>query len=312
MSQYGHPFFENRHDRGFRFPTRDEVDIANQKRMQQLGGQTYTFQAQDSGTETDITRREKLLQHCMAPPTIALKKGAQVMLIKNIDEQLVNGSQGRVIAFMDERTYDQYMEDEDSFQPSGSMDTDGPDVTAAREKLKSMYNKETAATTSQLWPVVRFPHGDGRYRDLLCIREAWKIELPSGEVQALRAQIPLILSWALSIHKAQGQTIERVKVDLGKIFEKGQAYVALSRATSQEGLQIVRFDPRKVMAHEKVRYFYDNLTPVPAATAASTKKHAPVGRSTTFDSRTKEDFDLDALIQDQLYEEDYEDYGYSI
>lgn len=35
-------------------------------------------------------------------------------------------------------------------------------------------------------------------------------------------QVPLILSWALSIHKSQGQTIERVKVDLGQIFEKGQ------------------------------------------------------------------------------------------
>jgi ATP-dependent DNA helicase PIF1 len=56
----------------------------------------------------------------------------------------------------------------------------------------------------------------------------------------------------MSIHKSQGQTLERVKVDLGKVFEKGQSYVALSRATSLEGLQVLRFDRNKVLAHPKV------------------------------------------------------------
>ena len=77
--------------------------------------------------------------------------------------------------------------------------------------------------------------------------------------------MPLILAWALSVHKSQGQTIDRVKVDLGSVFEKGQglsapvligsvfipnisiqpAYVALSRATSLETLEVVNFTPSR-------------------------------------------------------------------
>ena len=109
------------------------------------------------------------------------------------------------------------------------------------------------------WPLVSFLQPDGSERHLLCQPETWKIELPNGEVQAQRQQVPLILAWALSIHKAQGQTLQRVKVDLGRVFEKGQAYVALSRAVSQEGLQVTRFEPRKVMVHPKVVEFYSNL-----------------------------------------------------
>ena len=52
---------------------------------------------------------------------------------------------------------------------------------------------------------------------------------------------------------------------MGKVFEKGQAYVALSRATSMGGLQVLRFDPKKVVAHEKVRTFYQNLSRVELA-----------------------------------------------
>lgn len=55
-----------------------------------------------------------------------------------------------------------------------------------------------------------------------------------------------MLAWAISIHKSRGQTIQRVKVDLGRVFEKGQCYVALSRAATMEGLQVLRFDPKKV------------------------------------------------------------------
>ena len=234
--------------------------------MRNLSGKDFEFRAEDGGMIQDITQRSKLLENCMAPASITLKKGAQVMLIKNIDDTLVNGSVGKVIAFMDEKTFDIYHEDEDEFQATANMALDDEEMTKSRMKLKALINKDLASDTSQKWPLVRFQVADGTSRDLLCQRESWKIELPNGEIQASRSQVPLILAWALSIHKAQGQTLDRVKVDLGKIFEKGQAYVALSRATCQEGLQITRFDPKKVMAHDRVRTFYDSLYSIDQAT----------------------------------------------
>ena len=254
--------------------------------MRNLGGKAFEFIAEDGGSIADKAQRDKLLANCIAPPSISLKKGAQVMLIKNIDETLVNGSIGKVIAFMDERMFDIYHDDEDEFQAVQTTDLNEEEMSESRKKLKSLINKDLAGDTSRKWPLVRFAVADGSSRDLLCQRESWKIELPNGEIQASRSQIPLILAWALSIHKAQGQTLERVRVDLGKIFEKGQAYVALSRATCQEGLQITRFDPKKVMAHDKVRTFYDGLYNVDET---KTNLSVPVARKTTTGGDPPED-----------------------
>lgn len=244
------------------FPTRAEVDNANNLRMRQLQGEVKTFEAKDTGTVTEKQYRDKLLANCMAVECLTLKKGAQVMLIKNIDETLVNGSLGKIIGFMSEQMFDNYQEHEEEYyaaQNEGGIREENEDeVPGLKERRQKM--KDLMASTTQHFPVVRFTIADGSTRDLLCQREAWKVELPNGEVQAQRAQIPLILAWALSIHKAQGQTLERVKVDLGRVFEKGQAYVALSRAVSMQGLQILNFNPSKVVAHERVRTFYNGLS----------------------------------------------------
>lgn len=231
--------------------------------MRKLSGQIMTFNAVDSGVQ-DLNVRKNLLANFIAPEVLELKKGAQVMLIKNIDSQLVNGSLGIVQSFMDEGTFFAYKEDEPTFLLAHEPD-DGEhpeDKAAAREKIQAARLKSQGGNVAsgRLWPMVRFNLPDGTSRSMLCAPDEWKTESQQGEVLAKRVQVPLILAWALSIHKAQGQTLSRVKVDLGKVFEKGQAYVALSRARSKEGLQVLRFDERKVMVHAKVLQFYSKLS----------------------------------------------------
>lgn len=160
-----------------------------------------------------------------APTKLQIKQNAQVMLIKNLTPTLVNGSMGMVVGFQKEMSF---------CEESG-------------EWMESHF------------PVVRFI---GEEDDLVIKPQEWRMELPDGEVIGSRIQVPLILAWAMSIHKSQGQTMERLKVDMGKIFEAGQAYVALSRATSLEGLQVLNFDKRAVQCDERVEAFYNGLNTV--------------------------------------------------
>lgn len=70
-------------------------------------------------------------------------------------------------------------------------------------------------------------------------------------------QLPLILSWAITIHKSQGISLELAQIDIGSdIFECGQTYVALSRLISLEGLYLNSFNPHRIKVNSKVSEFY--------------------------------------------------------
>lgn len=229
----------------------------------------------------------------MAPQAIELKKGAQVMLIKNMDETLVNGSLGTVIDFMSEST----------FEIIGAGDNSDVD-SETKKRMRAFSNalSEGPKSDNKAYPLVRFHAVDGSQRIILCVPEAWKVELPTGEVQASRKQLPLILAWALSIHKAQGQTLERVKVDLGKVFEKGQAYVALSRATTQQGLQVLRFQKDRVMAHPRVVEFYNKLY-----SAESAVKKKAAGSITSYAVKQAAPPETSAGQQGNAFDDDEEE-----
>lgn len=308
------------------YSTRTEVDRANGFRLRNLPGRSHTYNAIDGGALEDDDLKDKLLANFLAPKELQLKIGAQVMMIKNIDETLVNGSLGKVIDFIDQDTYlfyetvcadpfashgdlddartrldmtkFRYNEDEDqnnatSIRKKGFKDQfckrdpaepieklgdtifdflkDGADsqdseVQANIERKKKLLEDlHQSSKSGRKLPLVRFLTPDGSSRCVLVQPEDWAIEDEFEKPLVSRVQLPLMLAWSLSIHKSQGQTLPRVKVDLRRVFEKGQAYVALSRAVSRAGLQVLNFNKQKVRAHDRVLEFYKTLTPAEAA-----------------------------------------------
>jgi hypothetical protein len=93
--------------------------------------------------------------------------------------------------------------------------------------------------------------------EMLMIRNVWASDkIPGIGV----SQIPLILAWALTIHKSQGATMDAAEIDVGSgIFECGQTYVALSRVKSLDGLYLTSFDAQRIRVNKKVREYYDSL-----------------------------------------------------
>jgi ATP-dependent DNA helicase PIF1 len=74
------------------------------------------------------------------------------------------------------------------------------------------------------------------------------------------SQYPLMLAWAITIHKIQGATLDMAEIDIGQsIFEYGQTYVALSRIKSLEGLYLSEFQPNRIRTNPKVIEFYNSI-----------------------------------------------------
>lgn len=104
------------------------------------------------------------------------------------------------------------------------------------------------------FPIVKFSNG------IILEINMHNFTLDEGEYTIIKKQIPLILSWAITIHKAQGMSLELVKTDIGStIFEYGQAYVVLSRIKNINGLSLININYDKIRAHPKILDFYNKL-----------------------------------------------------
>ena len=112
---------------------------------------------------------------------------------------------------------------------------------------------EFVATPAGPFPLVKFNNGAER----IMTRHCW----PSENIEGLAlAQVPLILAWAVTIHKSQGATLDLMEIDVGSdVFEYGQTYVGLSRARSLDGLYIKSFVPEKIKVNPKVQAFYEKM-----------------------------------------------------
>ena len=154
-----------------------------------------------------------------------LQVGAQVMLIKvrentldasrvlklrqNAEQGvLVNGSVGRVTDFLTCR----------EARIHGIKVALSPRDRDENPKTGEVRISDRLWNDPSKWPVVEFLSD----RKRLIPPHEFTIENVNETTQALRLQVPLILAWAISIHKSQGQTLQRARVNLGRIFEKGQ------------------------------------------------------------------------------------------
>jgi len=118
-------------------------------------------------------------------------------------------------------------------------------------------------SSKKSYPVVEFSNGS-----LITIApEEWCIEkfnenTGQVEVEAKMAQIPLILAWAITVHKSQGMTLDKIKCDLSGAFAEGQIYVALSRVKDLEGLFINSFNVASIRANNRIVEFYRQYSDV--------------------------------------------------
>lgn len=118
---------------------------------------------------------------------------------------------------------------------------------------------------------VEIENGQGIRKTLSISRETWKkVEYSWDEenkciiekVVGTFTQFPLRLAWAITVHKSQGLTFEKVIADIGDSFASGQVYVALSRCTSMNGLVLLSpITPRTVKTDPRVLQFAQNETP---------------------------------------------------
>lgn len=228
------------------YARREEVRRENQKRFDKLLSEKFSYPCLDDFRHNPDhvhfdrhSRRfpdgslESLKDHRFEA-LVEFKKGMLVVLLINLDlsRKLCNGSQGIVC---------DYEEFDPKKLPKVATKTDPTpehaihgDYAEFREKNLQAFMKRKEVT-KKFWPVVRFHNGEIRTIYADC-----SVHTLGKEPYSLlsRTQIPLAPAWAMSIHKSQSLTLDRVIVDLTRAWEEGQVYVALSRATSLNGLKI--------------------------------------------------------------------------
>jgi hypothetical protein len=164
-----------------------------------------------------------------SPYKLTVKIGAQVMFTKNDDQKRwVNGTLGTVKQMDDQRMQIELM-------------TEHPGLIHDVQRVS--------------WESFRYRY-DRRRGQIV------------AEVTGQYTQFPLMLAWAVTIHKSQGKTLERVEIDLGDgAFSPGQVYVALSRCRKLTDISLTRpIAPEEVKCDERIKCFYEILEAAKTAT----------------------------------------------
>ena len=218
----------------------NQARTINESMLAKLPGKTHSFKAiiKDEFPELSYPNDNELI----------LKKGAQVMFVKNDlsgDKLFFNGKIGKVESF------------EDDYIVVKCPDDDFP---ISVEKAE--------------WQNVRYTLDE----DTKEIGET---------VIGTFTQYPLKLAWAITIHKSQGLTFDRAVIDASAAFAHGQVYVALSRCRTLEGLVLsTRIYPRSIIDNPVISGFINDSVqnqPGPAQLAESKKAYQQLLLSELFD-----------------------------
>ena len=164
-----------------------QVDYVNETEMEELDSKPYTFVAAVSGTFPE--------ESYPTADSLTLKKGAQVMFIKNDPERrFINGTLGEV----------------------KSIDKNSIAVRLAESGM--IIDVEPVE-----WQNIRYQFDEESK------------EISSKQIGRFK-QYPLKAAWAITVHKSQGLTFDKAIIDVHAAFSPGQAYVALSRCRTLDGL----------------------------------------------------------------------------
>lgn len=164
-----------------------QVDYINAAEMAKLDSHPFTFEAAVTGTFPE--------ESYPTANSLTLKKGAQVMFIKNDpDRRFINGTLGEV----------------------RSIDKNCIAVRLAE-------SGKTIEVEPMEWQNIRYQFDDETK------------EISSKQIGRFK-QYPLKAAWAITVHKSQGLTFDKAIIDVHAAFSPGQAYVALSRCRTLEGL----------------------------------------------------------------------------
>jgi len=215
------------------YPTNAEADAVNQREFDKIcagdaSKRIPTYLYRDIRIEENKESRpifdayiENMKKDSLAKGEINLCVGSQVMLLSNLDtsEGLVNGARGRIIGL-------------------------------------SPLQESPYDPVPRAYPRVQFENG------LIQTIEPKAYECAHEDAkgaQCFYVQIPLRLSDASSVHKSQGQTLDRVYGDVRKMFRHGQAYTFYSRVRTLAGLFHKNYSRSVIVANPKVRAYYESL-----------------------------------------------------
>lgn len=227
-----------------------QVDQVNFYELSKLPGPTYTYHAKDVAVSP--AHSNQLKNNCAAPTTLNLKVGAQVMLLKNLDPDhgLVNGSRGVIVGFEPNSKINQDLPREFRNLEFPVVQFDALPGMSHKSNKSNHHSSSSDALDEEEEP--------SQHLRKIMEPSEW-VNKVGDHVISSRIQIPLRLAWALSVHKSQGMTIPHLTVSLEGVFEYGQAYVALSRATHLRYLKLKGFHAKAFKAHPTVKAFYKRL-----------------------------------------------------